>query len=413
MNATTRSMTAKLACALAATFAVRAANAGDDDETVKDYRGALLAHARLMDARVGDDLTLISETEDGLYSLKIGLHSQFRYIWNFRQEPPDDSEVTNGFQARRNKLALSGNVADKDTKYKIVFAANRSGGDLKLEAAQITHKFGEGWSVKTGQDKLHLIRERKLSSKKQLAVDRSRLSSVFGQGYSQFVEIGNQQDRFRFFAAFSDGLSTANTDFTAPTEADFALTGRVEGRFGEAGWKQFDDFVGFAEDPFGVLVGAGVHYQSGGETGISTVDLDFTTVTADVSLEGDGFNAHVAGVWRQTDSTGGSPSFDDMGVLAQGGMFIDDQTEIFVRWDSIFPDDARDSDVDQLSTLTGGFNYYIIPDSHALVFTADAQYLFDPVPSSGSIVGPSTGINQLADDDSGQVVIRFQLEVVF
>lgn len=356
-------------------------------------------------------------TTDKAFSLRIGLHAQYRYNANFRDGSaiPDGNthgEFTHGGQIRRAKLSMSGKVADDKTSYKVTLAASKSTGLVSVEGWTLSRRFDGGLSITVGQTKLPLLREYSVSSRYQLAVDRSQLSSVYSQSYSQQIAATYTADRLRVSAAFSDGIKTTNKDFIDPAEADYALTGRVETRLGEAPFKQYTDFTAFPGDEFGVLIGIAGHTQDGGHTGLGTMNTQITIITADISAEGDGWNAFASGVWRRTDAAG-ADSFDDYGILAQAGVFVTNDTELFARWSTIFPDTDRTGGSDSYSTLTGGANYYVIPASHAITISGDVQYMFDAQASSASIIKASTSINQLADTSDGQVAARLQLEFIF
>jgi len=375
----------------------------------QSQRASILAQANQATS-VNDKLVWI--TADGNFSLRVSLHTQIRYNANLRDAPPDGTEFTHGMHLRRNKVSFSGTVANPDTSYKITFAASRSTGDLFIETATIAHKFQGGWTVIVGQDKPPLLHERITSSKYQLAVDRSRISSVFGSGYSQGITLVHTTDRLRLFASITDGTNTINKDFPDPAEADFALVGRAELRLGDAAFKQFKDYTGFPGDETGALLGIAGHWQTGGQTGIATRDIDFSILTADASAEGDGWNAHATLVWRHTTAAD-APAFDDFGLLIQGGVFVADDTEVFARWSTIVPDDDRTGGSDSFSTITAGANYYLVPGSHAVTLSGDLQLMLDDQASSASIIRPSTSINQLADTAAGQLAARLQLEIIF
>lgn len=378
-------------------------------DMTQSQRASLLEQASQA-ASINDKLAWI--TADGNFSLRISMHTQIRYNANFRDGPPDGDEFTHGIHLRRNKLTFSGTVANADTSYKFTFAASRSTGAVIIETATLAHKFADGWTITAGQAKPPLLHERTVSSKYQLAVDRSRVSSVFGQNFAQGITLVHTGDRVRLFASITDGIKTLNKDFTDPAEADIALTARAELRLGDAGFKQFKDLTGFPGDPTGVLLGIAGHWQTGGQTGITTTDTDFTILTADASAEGDGWNAHATIVWRRIDAAG-SPTFNDYGLLIQGGVFVADDTEVFARWSTIIPDDDRAGGSDTFSTITAGANHYIVPGSHAVTISGDVQLMLDDQASSASIIGASTSINQLADTATGQVAARLQIEIIF
>lgn len=369
----------------------------------------LATGARALDeAEIGPDMTFTAA--DGS-TMKFGLFAHFRYMFNQRDDAPGE-DITQGFVNRRVKPAVQGKIKGDVFGYKLVAVAEPSGG-LSFEEFIVDIALGEtgsAGSLKIGQFQLPLLRERLVSSSRQLDVDRSLQDGVFGQGYSQAVQWSKSSERHRVYAAVSDGLRTIDADFWESRESDIALTGRAELRLGEAPFKQFDDFTAFRGDKCGVLLGLAGHWQTGGETGIDTVDQELAEVTADVSVEGDGWNVYAAGIWRRSETEDG-PEFDDFGVLVQGGVFVCPDTEVFIRWDTIVPDGDRTGGNDPFSTLTAGFNHYVVPRSHALKLTGDVVVFLNDQEGSGSIVRESRGFGLLADSEGGQVLVRIQFQI--
>lgn len=384
-------------------------------------RALVLSSAAMMDADAGSsghDGKFFVASSDEAFRLNVGGQIQLRYNANFRDNTtgPDD-DATIGFNTRRTKLEFSGHVYDK-WSYKVVGAFSRSNGNFVLEDAILTYKLENGVKITWGQFKLPFLREESISSKYQLATDRSVANEVFNQDRSQALQISWQGEQVRVFGAVSDGLNTANTNFLSPAEADFALTARGELRFGQAGWKAFDDFTSFRGGKSGGLIGATIHWQSAGDTANTTTiggtpmpDVTILAYTIDASYEGGGWNLYAAFIGRNTDTAGASDN-DDFGAVAQGGVFISDQTELFARWDAVFPDNARASGQD-FHTLTFGANHYFIPESHALKLTVDLQWFLDDQTGSSSIVGTNEGIALIGGAGDDEVALRFQMQLLF
>ena len=268
------------------------------------------------------------------------------------------------------------------------------------EAAKLHYMFA-------GQFKLPLLREELVSDTFQLAANRSVLNSVFTQSRSQGVQLSNQWDQFRLFAAFSDGLKTVNTDYTSTGEADYA--GTIRGDWKWAGdWKQATDFTSFRGSPYFGMLGGAAHYQSGGDT-FATMDVQLFEATVDLSVEGDGWNAYGAGIYRHADPVSGS-AIDDWGFMVQGGFFVSPQCELFARYDVVIPDSSRATS-DNMNTLTFGLNHYFIPESHALKFTFDVEFFLDK--QDRGIAPSSTLTGLLGSDKSDQWNLRAQMQLMF
>jgi len=361
-----------------------------------------------------------SALAQGTRNFTVDVHgfTQIRYIWTHVEdedvgnEEDDDSAI--GFQMARTRLSVSGNIIDENWGYFIQFGFDApEEGSATLLDAYGTYRMENGWNVMFGQFKLPFLREELVSAKHQLAWERSPMNESFTLDRAQGIQFGFEGDATRFMAAFSDGAGTANTDYTSGAEADFALTGRLE--FKWAGdWRQFRDFTSFQNSDFAGMVGVAGHYQSGGET-LGTTDADLWALTADVSVEGNGWNVFAAGVYTNSEPEGGEDTNNWAGLI-QGGFFVSPQTEIFARLDVLVPDDDID-DSDEFTTITAGLNYYVVPESHAAKLTAGVIYFLDEPGAATSVVpgggGNSTLIPLLASDEDGQFSIVGQFQLVF
>jgi hypothetical protein len=348
---------------------------------------------------------------DRRFSVDVHGYFQFRYNWNRRDEAPAGGDRnTIGFQMARTRVNVSGNVVNEDWGYFVQFGAGPDG-DFFLEDAYGTFRMEGGWQTQFGQFKLPFSREFLVGDQYQLAADRSVTEGVFALGRSQGIQFGFAGDTFRFAGAFSDGRDGANTDFTQG-DSDFALTGRLE--FKWAGdWAQARDLTSFPNSDFFGMVGVAGHWESGGDTGTltgTTFNADLFAVTADISVEGNGWNVFAAGHYSTLDASG-QPRFSDWGAVIQAGIFVTPQTELFGRWDSVFPDNdwaPQDSD---FSTITVGLNHYFVPESHAAKLTIDLQWFLD-APAESIVVG-NTLLGLLPDTGDNQWNLRGQLQILF
>jgi hypothetical protein len=346
--------------------------------------------------------------------VQLGGQIQFRYVINMRDNvapdpttPQEEDDLAVGFQTRRTKLEAKGEVAD-GWSYFVQVNADSDGGTVGLQEAWVRYQINENSNILWGQFKLPLLREELVSSKRQLAAERSVLNELFTQDRSQGIQYGWDSDNMRFRVAFSDGIDTENTDFNSTSEADYAFTGRFE-YMGSGDWKQFDQFTSWQGSPFGWMIGGAAHWQSGGGTD-QTFDLEAMEFTFDGSFVGSGWNAFGAFIYRSIDPAGGT-STDDFGFVAQGGIFFSPQWEVFGRWDSIWPDDSIVGSDDEFNTITAGVNYYVIPESHAAKFTGDVSYYID---NPGTSIAPTgTGTGLLPTTEDGQFVIRLQFQLLF
>ena len=346
------------------------------------------------------------------FTVNVHGYTQFRYNMTWRDDSGLDDNTAVGFQNARTDVNLSGNIGNENWGYFVQwqFSDNESdgGGSASLNDAYGTYKMGNGWAVRFGQFKLPLFRAELIGDTYQLFVDRWVGNTFYSQGRSQGIQASYEGDQFRFAMAFSDGIRTANTDYESPIEADYAFTGR--GEFKWAGdWKQSRDFTSFRNSDFFGMIGAAGHYQSGGDT-VGTSDVSFWALTADVSIEGNGWNAFAAFYWNDTDPEVGD-SFQDFGIQAQGGIFVSESWELALGWSVLIPDTDRTGD-DVFNTIQLGANYYFIPESHAVKGSIDFLYFVDKQ-STCDIAIPNSLTGLLATGEDSEWTLRAQIQLMF
>jgi len=384
------------------------------------YEAELLADADSRASGRGDEQTSgfiknrFTLSDGGPNTMRIGGLMQLRYLANFRDRPEESEDsFTHGFQDQRVRLKVDGTVWDKHFGYIIVTELSGPNGTSVLLDAEGRYTFDNKVYVRAGQFKPLFLREELVADGLQLTVERSITNAVFTMSRSQGVGIGWSDADFRMGADISDGANQLNSTFNARTEADFAITGRFDWKFAGDDFKRFDDFTSWRDAKFAGMWGAAIDYETYGDTGAigaATVDRDFVAATTDVSLEGNGWNAFAAFIYRGQNKDGIAHR-DDYGVIAQGGVFITDQTELFARYDIVIPDDAGGPD--NFSTATAGVNYYLSPQSHVAQLTADVVYYIDTQSRTAIVPAQSTTSNLLRDTDDGQWGIRLQLQVIY
>lgn len=358
------------------------------------YRAELRADA-------GERTSLLAEPE---FPFDISINMQIRYFANMSDGTPSGDDLTTGFQISRARVTISGDVTDR-IGYTVMFEGDRDGGVMSLVDGYITWQLTEQTLLTAGQGRVPFSREQMTSSSRQLTVDRSITDDVFAHDRSQLVKLRWRNDTVSIEGAISDGRTADNLEYTDPEEADIALSARFD-YLPEGTFRQFNDFSGFPGTEFGVLLGGGVHWQTGGETGIGpTEDLDIFALTADAGAEGDGWSVFAAGHYQQTDDAG--TEFDDFGLLVQGGVFIADNTELFARYDHVFPDGSRDND-GEFRTITAGVTQYLTPASHTVKVTVEFMYMPDAQSESIVRVRPNLGV--IASDEE-QSAIRVQIQL--
>lgn len=414
---------------MVASAPVAAQLTGPDD--VRAVVAEILADAEarsslLAGGSAGHDGGFFLASDDDAFRLNVSGFFQLRYYLHVGDDdntvgPSAGDDFDSGFQMRRMKLTFGGRV-HKDWSYNVMMNVRRGDGTVFLQDAYVEYAINQHWKLRLGQSKVPLLREELVSDQNQLAAERSLVNAAFTQDRSQLVQLSYEADALTIRAAFSDGINSDNTDFTAPEnsafiisgEADWAATARIEYMFA-GDRKQFRDFTADPDGPFGALLGAAIHYQQSPNTNnIGDTDRNTLEYTVDLTLEGAGWNAYGAFIGRNDDfrSAGGDMDFNDFGVVAQAGFRCSAQWEPFVRYEGFFFDSDRGLDEDDHHFLTVGVNHYIA--GRAIKVTADAVIPFEDTADLVTLgILPDTGVGLLGSTEDGEVVVRLQLQVLF
>ncbi|GAB4551670.1 MAG: hypothetical protein Tsb0013_13800 [Phycisphaerales bacterium] len=353
-------------------------------------------------------------TDNANFSLKVNGIIQQRYTAFIQDDSPANDDYEGGFSIPRAKLIFSGHATDPNLVYRIQgeFGQTNNGGTFTLEEAYVGYNWDNGWGLYGGQVRLPVLWEDVVSEGGSLAADASVTNEVFSPQFSQAAWLHYSNEDFRGWLAFSDGANSGNTDFTNDP-SDYAFTCRVE--FNLAGdWSQFNTMSSAPGSDFAAKLGLGAHYQWGPNTPAGG-EVEALPYTADLMLQGDGWNAYAAFIGRYVEIDGVAGDFNDYGLVLQGGVFIPETDwELFARYDAVFTDDNYANDGD-FNTLTIGTNWYISGQNAR--FTFDVQYYFDATADSDPVnavaAGSGPDVSLIPTVDDGAVALRAQFQLMF
>jgi hypothetical protein len=350
------------------------------------------------------------KSSDGNYSLHPGVQFQFRSVTNSRSDGTDDLE--NGFEIRRLRLRLEGNLFSPDLTYSFVWDTARTGGTVSLLDGWAMYHFAPIWSVKLGQFRESWTHEGDVPDTSQLAVERSLVDATLGGSLVDRVQgvalvYGAKTSPLRVETTYHDGANSKNTDFrdeipgptpsSAPVfDESFGFGGRVEYKaFGD--WLDYRDFTAKGTKQPLLVFGTGFDYTEFGSS-------DVIRPTVDAQYENpNGFAAYGALNGVVTKTTGDDRF--DWGALLQAGYLVRPAWEIFARYDEIFIDEDFVTGNNVFPEMTVGVNYYFGPNGdylHRAKFTLDLNYLPQGVPVDVTSIGALAG-------DGNQFILRAQL----
>jgi len=376
-------------------------------ELVTDVLADADTRASLMSSRFGADYdngAVIGDAE-GNWQIKTRFLMQQRFLYNNQDEMSATDTDRWGFENTRSKFYISGHVVDPSWRYVIDINVGSGVGRTGVGNAYIAHDYDENNTILMGSMKVPLVREDMVTAENQLAIERSVLSYAFTGGYADGIAWHHRQDKWRLWASFNDGAGTGQTAALA-MDTEYSITGRFEFLF-DGTWSQFDDFTSMKGDTGGVMAGAAAHYQKG-EYGTAATETEVLIFTADVSWEGDGANAFGAFYYADID-TGVGGSTNPTGFSIQGGLFLDEDWELFARYEWADWDTASED----LSIVTVGVTRYFAGQN--MKWTTDLGYGLDAVNTGGINGAPAaiTGFRTDSGSEDGQFVVRTQWQLFF
>ncbi len=351
------------------------------------------------------------------WELRPGAQFQFRGVADFRDDDDDDDlidDITDdteaGFEMRRMKLWLRGYAVSPNLTYSFIWAANREGGGVSLEDAEVKYRFADAWAVRAGQYKDPVNHEELVSSTRQLAADRSLLNELLGGGVldrTQGVSIiyGDYTANAPIYAELMlhDGLNQDNTNYTDHT-FEWGVAGRLE--FKAMGdWKSYRDFSAMNNKENLLVIGGGFDFSDAEEDG------EVWTGALDVQFETDKLGLFGAAIVRSIDKKllGTRDNMTDWGLLVQAGYMLSPSWEIFGRYDVTIFDEDVIADEDTFHEFTIGLNYFLGENGaagHRAKITVDLTWLPNGAPNE------QTGLGILGNTDKDEVVLRGQFQLV-
>ncbi len=333
--------------------------------------------------------------QDEASSLKLSMQIQSRYIFNARTEQTDGT-ITNGFEARRTKIKATGKLGDPRFRYTVTMAFSRSTGIASSEDVHMRFKFADNWTLRIGKFRPTVLREQAISSKYQLGAERSLLTSAFGQSYTQGLSLMYRKDQLRVTASVMD----AQASFAGDQVWEYILRSELMLNGPRSSMR---DFTSFRDDEPATMIGAGIGYRESDPANPATMDSSTLSWSVDLTAEFGGSNCFIALMGSQFDEQG-APGVDRFGLLVQGGVFINDKTELFARY-AHGDDDTSTS----LNLIEVGLNYY--EHQHNAKLTVDMGYSLDEVTTAWRSAG--AGWRPDAAGEEGQFVLRTQVQFLF
>jgi len=343
--------------------------------------------------------------DDGTFEITIGGRIQARYVAN-RQDTDDTGDAfRGGFEVRRARLEIRGHVADPSWRYGINVDARFRTGSFFILDSWIRKRLEHGWAIQVGRFRLPFDREHDIAVKRLLALERSIVARAFSPGRGDAVMFRFQDEDHRLRLAFDN---TLDKGISSPDlrSRKFGLMARIERRVA-GNWGRFADVRSDGAE-FAMLVGIGGLFEVEDFNALPALGTlrrsDSLGWTADVTVEQGPYNASASFTHRYVDPDEG-PTLHQWGAVVQAGVLLDATDEVFIRYE--WGDDGGPAE--PLHLITIGANRYLY--GHDVRFSADAGYALTPVSPTWS--SPVVGYRTDEPGESGQIVVRTQLQLLF
>jgi hypothetical protein len=350
----------------------------------------------------------VGDSEDR-FRLNFMAYSQFRYGYNHREDPPaGDSHHEHGFMIPRTRIFMEGRFADR---YDFQIRTNiNSEGDFDLINAWAQVRLPKGWSIRAGELFPALSREDWMYPRDLLTTEFSANNAEYAIGTAMGIQASRQLANHRYWLAFSNGVGGGKSESFDHDAADWAVSGRFEYKLGES-WDIWDDLIGRRGREAGVLVGLAALFQGRGDPDYPDTAPKFgTTVTADMSLNGDGFQTMAALTWQHVNPDRGAAAYENYGAHVQGGYFVTRTLQLYGYYDGVYPGN-QPGDLESYHVLGAGLSYIPFDWTNTYKASLEAGYLFSDM--SKTIVSPGSTLGYLESDGSGQLMLRAQLQFGF
>ncbi|UCE88396.1 MAG: hypothetical protein JSW10_08550 [Pseudomonadota bacterium] len=343
-------------------------------------------------------------SKDGKFRLNIGAYTQARYDINWREAPAGEDDVEKGFSLNRTRFFFEGQFTPMfDYHFRINIDDE---GNSDLQVAYLQYNIDTKWAVRAGRQFLAMSREDWMLAQDVLTTEFSANDFTFAYGASNAVQAHYQGDRQRFWVALSDGANGAKKSFPNNNSTELALTGRWAYQVAGRDWSVWDDLVSRRGRPRGVLLGLAGGSQI--EEDASAVDTS-AQLNADISFNGNGYQAMLAAsVTRHEPKSG--PSFNNYGLLVQGGYFFTTHLQTYAQYNLVSPGD-QPGDLETFHSITAGVSYFPFTWTNRWKFSAEIAHLFDAL--NKTLVTASGSLGWLPSDEDGQTYLRLQAQFGF
>ncbi|MEM9727412.1 MAG: hypothetical protein AAF997_02420 [Myxococcota bacterium] len=349
------------------------------------------------------------QSKNGRFRLNLGIYTQFRYTGNIRETPdPDQDKYEGAFSIPRTRIFWEGLFTHGIGFHLRINISDT--GNVSLIDAHLDLNFGEliknqrtngFWLLRIGRFFRAVSRENWMFPQDLLGVDSTGVEDVMGPGNGDGGQLYFALDRYRIWMAITADALGGSATFPAD-DTNVTFSTRSEYQVGKSDWSNWSDTIGRRGRAFGVLFGAAAAYRYS-QTAVDFDDAQHSgTVTADISLSGNGFQTLTYGTvnWARVD--GQLQYF--WGFVTQGGYFINKMWQLYAEYDRVSPGNREG--FTSYNALSIGSNVFPFEWTNRYRATIEGGMLFNAI--SSTLVPPLPVLGWLPAASGNQYRIRVQ-----
>jgi hypothetical protein len=351
------------------------------------------------------------QSEDGQFSLNLGLYTQFRYNATYQSDVPDSmNSISRGYSLARTRIFLEGNLTKK-FYYHTRFNINPSG-NIELIAAYLQWNLNDKMWIRGGRQFMALSREDWMYPHDLASIEFSANDFTYAIWSSfgfQFRHVPS--NKFRYFVSVGNGAYGGRQGFPAPNPTDVTLIGRGEWNILGSNWGTWDEMVSRRGRDLGFLLGF-----SGGNSRRDKNNLpptDFRSASQfnlDFSAAGNGFHLFFAGSITMRDYENETLNNTVNGFYSTLGYWVGKQWFGYGRFDYVGRGDFAGATEDYVAPGIG-ITYYPFLWTNRTRFTLEYNAL--PSTITNTIVAPDGQLGWTDSSFGGQQAIRLQIQFGF
>ncbi len=351
------------------------------------------------------------QSENGHYSLRLGMYTQFRYNATYQANMPDSlTSFARGYSLARTRIFFEGNLTKK-FYYHTRININPTG-DFEFMVAFLQWNINKKMWIRAGKQFMALGLEDWMFPQDLASIEFSANDFTYAIWSSfgfQFRHVPN--DKLRYFISVGNGAYGGRQGFPAPNATDATFIGRGEWNILGNGWSNWDDMVGRRGKKLGMLLGFSAGSSSRQKEALDSTDfLSATQFNIDYSITGNGFRLFTAASLTSRNYENASLNNSVNGFYATLGYWVGNNLFAYGRFDYVGKGDFKGASQNYVAPGLG-ISFYPFQWTNRTRFTIEYNYLDATI--TNTIVAPDGQLGWTDSPYGNQQAFRLQIQFGF